>query len=96
MHKQRKTRNSFTTPHEQAGVQLSLGKLGSITFNGDLGTQIMSLQIAPPSLLFSQLYMLTMMTYGVECPFGQLDSAVPAVSPLNSLCTPSFLIGRVV
>ncbi|KAK4823300.1 hypothetical protein QYF61_000513 [Mycteria americana] len=42
-----------------------------------------------------QLYMLSMMSYGVEYPFGQLGSAVPAVSPPNSLCTPSLLAGIV-
>jgi len=36
------------------------------------------------------------MPYGMEYPFGQLGSAVPAVSPPNFLCTPSLLIGGVV
>ncbi|KAK4816685.1 hypothetical protein QYF61_019921 [Mycteria americana] len=39
----------------------------------------------------SQLYMLSLTPYGMEYPFGQLGSAVPAVSPPNSLCTPSLL-----
>ena len=32
---------------------------------------------------------------GMEYPFGQLGSAVPAVSPPNFLCTPSLLAGGV-
>jgi len=32
------------------------------------------------------------MTYGMEYPFGQLGSAVPAVSPPDFLCTPSLLV----
>ncbi|GAB0184698.1 zinc finger protein 804B [Grus japonensis] len=43
-----------------------------------------------------QLYMLGMTSYGMEYPCGQLGSAVPAVSPPNSLCTPSPLAGGVV
>ena len=43
----------------------------------------------PPSFFFPQLYMLSMMSYGMEYPFGQLGSAVPAVSPPNFLCTPA-------
>ncbi|KAK4825808.1 hypothetical protein QYF61_002413 [Mycteria americana] len=37
------------------------------------------------------LSMLSMTPYGMECPFGQLGSAGPAVSPPNFLCTPSLL-----
>ncbi|KAK4824175.1 LOW QUALITY PROTEIN: hypothetical protein QYF61_011472, partial [Mycteria americana] len=40
-----------------------------------------------------KLYMLSMTPYGVEQPFGQLGSAVPAVSPPSFLCTPSLLAG---
>ncbi|KAK4829699.1 hypothetical protein QYF61_006074 [Mycteria americana] len=39
------------------------------------------------------LYTLSMTSYGVEYPFGQLGSAVPAVSPPSFLCTPSLLTG---
>ncbi|KAJ7404189.1 hypothetical protein WISP_146848 [Willisornis vidua] len=38
-----------------------------------------------------ELYLLTMTPYGMEYPLGQLGSAVSAVSPLNSSCTPSLL-----
>ena len=51
MHKQSKTRNSFTTSHRQAGVQPSPGKQGSIMGNGYLGRQMPSLQMSPPFLL---------------------------------------------
>jgi len=37
-----------------------------------------------------------MTSYGMEYPCAQLGSAVLAVSPLNSLCTPSPLAGGVV
>ena len=37
-----------------------------------------------------------MMSYGMEYPFGQLGSAVPAASPPSFLCTPSLLAGGVV
>ena len=43
---------------------------------------------------FPQLYTLSMTPHSMECPFGQLGSAVPAVSPPNSLCTPSLLTGE--
>ncbi|KAK4819036.1 hypothetical protein QYF61_024401 [Mycteria americana] len=42
-----------------------------------------------------QLYMLSMTPYGVGYPFGQLGSAVPAVSPPNFSCTPSLFAGFV-
>ena len=35
-------------------------------------------------------------SYGMEYLFGQLGSAVPALSPPNFLCTPSLLAGRAV
>ncbi|KAK4822228.1 hypothetical protein QYF61_011869, partial [Mycteria americana] len=37
------------------------------------------------------VYILSMMPYGMEYPFGQLGSAVLAVSPPSFLCTPSLL-----
>ncbi|KAK4813670.1 hypothetical protein QYF61_017637, partial [Mycteria americana] len=40
-----------------------------------------------------QLYRLSMRPYGVGYPFGQLGSAVPAVSPPSFLCPPSPLAG---
>ncbi|OWK64311.1 hypothetical protein RLOC_00013619 [Lonchura striata] len=43
-----------------------------------------------------QIYILNMVLYGMECPFGQLGSAVPAVSPPSSLCIPSPLAGGAV
>ena len=36
-----------------------------------------------------------MTSHGMEYPFGQLGSAVPAVSPSNLLCTPSLFAGGV-
>ena len=95
MRKQSKTRNSFTASHGQAGVQPSPGKQGSIMCNSYLGRQVPSLQMSPTSFFFPQLSMLSMMSYGLEYPFGQLGSAVPAVSPPSSLCTPSLLAGGV-
>ena len=43
---------------------------------------------SPPLLLLS------MTSHGLEYPFGQSGSAVPAVSPPGSPCTPSLLAGR--
>ena len=95
-HKQSKRRNSFITSHQQAGVQPSPGKQGTITHNSYLGRQMPSLWTSPPSFFFPPLYMLSMTSYGMEYPSGQLGSAVPAVSPPNSLCTPSVLAGGAV
>jgi len=44
----------------------------------------------PPVLLFS------VMSYGMEYPFGQFGSAVLAVSPPSFLCIPSLLTYRAV
>jgi len=44
---------------------------------------------------FPLLSVLSMMSYGMEYPFGLLGSAVLAVSPPSFLCTPSLLAGRV-
>ncbi|KAK4831143.1 hypothetical protein QYF61_015446 [Mycteria americana] len=41
-----------------------------------------------------ELYMLSMTPYGMEYPFAQLGSAVPAVSPPSFLCTPSLLAAQ--
>ena len=40
--------------------------------------------------------MLNTTSYGMEFPFGQLGSAVPAVSPPNFPCTISVLAGGAV
>jgi len=45
---------------------------------------------SPALLLFS------MMSYGMDYPFGQFGSAVLTVLPLIVLCTPSFLPGKAV
>lgn len=93
--KKRKMRNSFTTCEGQAGIQPFPGKLGSITWSGDLGRQTPSLCMFPHSFLFPQLYMLTMVPNGTENPFGQLNSAVPSVSPPKFLCTSNSCDDRV-
>jgi len=79
MHRQSKIWNSFTTSHRQAGVHPSPGNQGSITPNGDLGRWTTLLRMSPPSSFFPQLYMLSMMLYGVEyCSAGNsYRSCVP-------------------
>ena len=49
----------------------------------------------PPSFFFPQLYMLSMMSYGMGCPFGQLGW-LSGLCPLPSSCVPpaSSLAGR--
>ncbi|KAK4814666.1 hypothetical protein QYF61_024802 [Mycteria americana] len=47
------------------------------------------------ALNITMLSMLSMTSHGVGYPFGQLGSAVPAVSPPSFLCTPSLLAGGV-
>ena len=86
----------FTTSHRQAGVQPPPGKQGSLMHNSYLGRQAPSLRTSPPSFFFPQLYMLSMTSYGMEYPLGQLWSAVAAVSPPNSLCSPSLFTGGAV
>jgi len=91
---QSKTGNSFTTSQGQADVQPSPGKQGSVTHTGYLGRQTSSDRMSPPS--FPQLFLLRMMLHDMGCPFGQLGSAVPAVSQPSFLCTPSPLADGVV
>jgi len=43
----------------------------------------------PHFLLLAQVYVLSMTSYGMEYPFGQLGKAVPAVSPPSFLCPPA-------
>ena len=50
----------------------------------------------PPFLLLPPVLLLSVTSYGPEYPLGQLGSAVPALSPPNSLCTPSLLAGGAV
>jgi len=52
-------------------------------------------QWQPAQPPFPPLYKLSMTFYGMGYPFGQLGSAVPAVPPPSSLCTPSLLAGGV-
>lgn len=59
----------------------------------------MSLQMSslPPFSLYSPtLYILGMMSCGMEYPFVQWGSAVPAMSPPRSLSTPILLTGGAV
>ncbi|KAK4831745.1 hypothetical protein QYF61_018943 [Mycteria americana] len=56
-------------------------------------TQVQNLALGLVEL--HELYMLSMMLYGVGYPCGQLGSAVPVVSPPSFLCTPSLLAGGV-
>ena len=94
-HKQSKTRNSFTTSHQQAGVQPAPKKQGCSTHESYSGRQKPSSQKPPPSFFLPQLSMLSMMSYSMEYHFGQLGSAVPAASPPTFSCTPSPLAGGV-
>ena len=61
-----------------------------------LGTQTLQFQKSPPSFFFPSLYMLSMTSYGVGYPSGQLGSAVLAGSSPTFLCTPRLLTGGVV
>ena len=51
-------------------------------------------QRPPPAV--PPVHIPSIMSYGVGYPFGQLGSAVPAMSPPSFLCTPSPLAGGVV
>ena len=46
---------------------------------------------APPGQL-PPVYILGMMSYGMEYSFGQFGSAVLAVSPPSFLCPPAYLL----
>jgi len=63
--------------------------------HGYLGRRMPELPTSLPSFFFPQLYMLSVTSYGMGHPFDQLGSAVPAVPPPSSLCTPSLLSGGV-
>jgi len=70
----------------KAGLHhMILGKTNTVTLN-----------VPPLSSFFPQLYTLSRMSYGMGYPLGQLGSALPAVSPPSSSCTPSLLAGGVV
>ena len=69
--------------------------LQEITCNRVLGRQMPSLQMSSPSFFFPPLYTLSMTSCGTEYPCGHLGSAVPAVPPPHSFCTPSLLTGGV-
>lgn len=65
------------------------GKQGSITRNDDWARQMSPLQNSHPS--FPYLYMLSMMSYNLECLLGWFESEALAVSPPTFLCTPSLI-----
>lgn len=54
----------------------------------DMGRQMPKLLTFPPSLFFPQILLLSMMSYGVEYPLGQLGLAGLALSPSQSLAHP--------
>ena len=49
-----------------------------------------------PACLLPAFLLLSVTSYDMEYPFGQLGSAVPAVPPPSFLCTPSLLTDGVV
>jgi len=74
-------------------------------YNCYLGRQTLSLQMSSLFFFFLYLNLLSMTTYGMDYKdymahpndlFGQLRSAVPAVSSPNFLCTASLLTGGAV
>lgn len=93
MHTSKAKEESHSTPsHRQVGVQPSPRNLGFITPNGDLGTQHHS-KCPHTFLLLPPLYILSIVPYGLEYPFDQWGTAVPAVSSPSASCTPSLLSG---
>jgi len=71
--KQSKMKNSFTTCHRQADVQLLPGKQSRSSVNGYLQRQMsqsLTSSLPPP---FPELLLLSLMSYGAGCPFGQLE-----------------------
>lgn len=76
-------RQVFSTSREAGLHQLQwrLGKINRITPN------------VPAFSKLPQVYMLYRMLYGVECPFGQLGSAVLTETPPTCLCIPGILSG---
>ncbi|KAK4829473.1 hypothetical protein QYF61_004763 [Mycteria americana] len=56
----------------------------------DFTVPFLGLHEVPLGPILQPLSMLSMTPYGMEQLFGQLGSAVPAVSPPNSLCPPAY------
>lgn len=69
-----KASDTKTNSHQLTAAQLDLKKWSNSN----------SEQPAPCLVL-----LLSMTPYGLEYVFGQLGSSVPAISPLNLLCTPA-------
>lgn len=86
--------NSFIPSHHRAGVQPFPGKQDSITLTVTYEEKIGNSE-HPPFLLHSPALLLSTMSHSLRYPFGQLGSAVLAVSPPNFLYTLSLLTGEV-
>lgn len=86
--KQKKKRNSFTSSHEQAGIQPAL-EPGSITHNDVLGEQTPSLQrFFPPLLLHLHLFILSVMPHGMEHPCDPVGISCSSRVPSQFLVRP--------
>lgn len=83
--KQSKKRNSFTTTHQQADVQLVFGKQGLNRHNGCLGRQMTSAQMFSQHPPFLQLLFLRWTSYGMGYPFGYLGQ-LAQLFPLSISC----------
>jgi len=79
--------------HQQAGVQPSPGNQDSVTPNGYLGRQTLSLQVSPLRPPFPSAFIAENNILGSGASLG---SAVLAMSPPSFLCTPSLIAGRAV
>jgi len=92
--KESKARNSCTASRRQAGVQPSPGKQGSITHKVTWEDEHHHFKCLPSSSSFPQLYVLSVISYGMQYPLGQMGSAVLAMSLSTSRAPPaSSLVG---
>lgn len=65
----------------QTGAQPSLGEQGAIMCHGYLGRQTPALQMSPCSSYFPLPYILSILPYGLEHPFGQLSQLPMHLQP---------------
>lgn len=91
--KQNKKRNSFTTSHQQADVQLLFEKQGLSICSSCLGRQVISSQMSSHHPCFPQLlFMSIWASYGIGYPFGCLGQ-LSQLSPLPACClSPAYRI----
>jgi len=90
--KQKKTKDLFSTFHQQVVSSHFSGSRASVRIAVALENKHHKLRICPPSSFFFLAFIAELTSYGMEYPFGQFGPVLLSKSPPKILPPPSLLV----